>query len=403
MNRIFDMRSVIHAIFMLFMPTSQKWPKKVVKYTEHAVIFYYVMLKDMEIKMKTALALLMALSLVFSSIAVSERSLYTCNDFTYDLMPDGSAIISAWDGVQSSLTIPAELDGHPVTSIGNSAFFKQNGSTFLIDVTIPEGVTDIGDNAFSWCVFLERVHLPDTLTAIGNGAFACCTSLTEINIPEGMKSIGDGAFNMCSLNRIILPDSVESVGVNPFASCSSLQEIIISPNHPYLFLADNALCVRADRRLISYPSGLKRENVIIPNQIEIIGKEAFQECTGIESITLPESVVCIEDNAFTFCTGLTEIILSGMLLSIGEGAFSYCIGISSLTLPDHLVSIGNYAFYHCEKLNNVYIPGSVAVISPLAFIDCPDLTVITFPGSAAESFCKENAVPYRYIDESPEP
>ena len=62
---------------------------------------------------------------------------------------------------------------------------------------IPEGVTSIGDYAFSWCESLTSVQIPEGVTSIGNGAFYDCKSLTSVQIPEGVTSIGDDAFRCC--------------------------------------------------------------------------------------------------------------------------------------------------------------------------------------------------------------
>ena len=72
-----------------------------------------------------------------------------------------------------------------------------------VDVTIPEGVTSIGDSAFSWCKSLTSVTIPEGVTSIGNSAFSWCKSLTSVTIPKSVTSIGEGAFYGCwSLTRV---------------------------------------------------------------------------------------------------------------------------------------------------------------------------------------------------------
>ncbi len=68
------------------------------------------------------------------------------------------------------------------------------GCTSLTSVTIPEGVTSIGEWTFGSCSSLKNVTLPETLTSIGDGAFYSCHSLASITIPAGVTSLGGSLF-----------------------------------------------------------------------------------------------------------------------------------------------------------------------------------------------------------------
>ena len=96
-------------------------------------------------------------------------------------------------------------------------------------VVIEEGVTSIGDNAFTTnCRGITDVTIPDSVTSIGESAFEGC-ALTSINLPEGVTSIGPGAFMDCKLTSINLPDSVTSIGGNAFTNCA-LKSVTIPRN-----------------------------------------------------------------------------------------------------------------------------------------------------------------------------
>ena len=117
-----------------------------------------------------------------------------------------------------------------VTSIGDSAFY---GCSSLTSVTIPEGVTSIGDSAFSGCSSLTSVTIPSSVTSIGGSAFSGCSSLTSVTIPEGVTSIGGYAFYGCSsLTSVTIPEGVTSIGGYAFFGCSNLTTIFFLGDAP---------------------------------------------------------------------------------------------------------------------------------------------------------------------------
>ncbi len=121
---------------------------------------------------------------------------------------------------QGDFTIPAEIDGSAVTSIGNFAF---SGCSGLTSVTIPDGVTSIGGCAFHGCSHLTSVTIPDSVTSIGIGAFEDCGELTSVTIPNSVTSIGDNAFSCCSgLTSVTLPKRFEGkLDETVFLFCSN--------------------------------------------------------------------------------------------------------------------------------------------------------------------------------------
>lgn len=109
---------------------------------------------------------------------------------TYTLNEDGTAAVSGMKEdahqVIRRIIIPAELDGHPVTSVA--------------------------DCAFRFCINLESVVFPDTITSIGANAFAYCKQLSSVDLPEGLQTIGEEAFIDSGLQAVTIPDTVTSIG-----------------------------------------------------------------------------------------------------------------------------------------------------------------------------------------------
>ena len=108
---------------------------------------------------------------------------------------DGKVTITGCDKKASGvLTIPASIEGKPVTSIGDFAF---RGCRSLKSITIPDGVTSIKTGAFSGCTSLTSITIPDSVISIGDRAFKWCNSMQTITISDSITSIGNYAFGRC--------------------------------------------------------------------------------------------------------------------------------------------------------------------------------------------------------------
>ena len=258
--------------------------------------------------------------------------------------------------------------------------------SFIKSIVINDGVTSIGDYAFSDCSSLTSVTIPNSVTSIGTSAFVYCSSLTSViltalseeefckgqgnsllyskgvnyqreiqingtkvtkfTIPNSVTSIGDEAFRGCSsLTSVTIPNSVTSIGWSAFYGCSSLT------------------------------------SVTIPNSVTSIGGFAFNGCSSLTSITIPNSVTSIGIGTFQSCTGLTSVTIGNSVTSIGSSAFSGCSSLSSVTIHNSVTSIGGSAFEGCSKLTSMTIPNSVTSIGIGAFEGCTGFTSVTIPNS----------------------
>ena len=323
--------------------------------------------------------------------------------YTYEVSSDNKVTITDCKGsAKGAITIPSEIDGKPVTSIGPSAFYKCTGLTSitipnsvisigdgafwdcsgLTSITIPNSVTRIGNRAFEYCTGLTSITIPNSVTSIGDDAFAGCTGLTSITIPNSVTSIGIFAFSDCTgLTSITIPNSVTSIGNYAFDGCTGLTSINVASGNNYYSDNNGVLFNKKKTELIRYPEGKSQTSYTIPNSVTSIGYRAFSECTGLTSITIPNSVTSVGDGAFGECTGLTSITIPNSVTSIGRGAFGRCTGLTSITIPDSVTSIGDEAFWDCTSLTSITIPNSVTSIGNDAFFSCSRLTRITIPNS----------------------
>ena len=217
------------------------------------------------------------------------------------LLPSKSwALVVAVDGINYYLNSEAKT----------AEVYIKGGwpSTYSGDVIIPESfiyrgetyiVTGIDTGAFRGCENLTSVTIPNSVTIIRDCAIIRCPKLTSITIPRGVSFIEncDGGFLL---------------------DCPSLTSINVDANNKTYDSRNNcnAIIETSTNTLIA---GCK--NTIIPSSVSSIGRQAFEECTGLTSVTIPNSVNSIHELAFSGCTGLTSVEIPNSVNRIGESAF----------------------------------------------------------------------------------
>lgn len=123
-----------------------------------------------------------------------------------------------------------------------------------------------------------------------------------------------------------------------------------------------------DRVLVKY-NGVS-DNVVVPEGITIIGKEAFLGCSQLTRVMLPDSLIKIENYAFKKCIRLTGLILPNQVSTIGAFAFEDCQSLADICFPDNLSEIGMWAFKNCYSLQNISLPNNVTKLANGIFSDC---------------------------------
>ncbi len=149
---------------------------------------------------------------------------------------------------------------------------RMSGVEENVTVTIPDGVTSIGKDAFGGCDALKSITISDSVISIGDKVFAGCTTLENITIPNGVINIENYAF----------------------AGCNSLQSINVSEGNSNYLSCGGVLFDKSKSVLIKYPEGEKDTSYIIPDGVTSIGDFAFMYCISLKSITIPENVTSDE-------------------------------------------------------------------------------------------------------------
>jgi hypothetical protein len=327
--------------------------------------------------------------------SIGEQAFYNCTGLTSVTLPDSVTTIG--NGAFQSctgLTYVTTTIGSSVTTIGNGAF---QGCTSLANIIIPNGVTSIGDNAFSGSG-LTGITIPNSVTSIGDWAFYGCTSLASITITDSVTSIGEHAFNGCTnpnfsiywyynpalviglssdyysysafnnyLKIIIIPDSVTSLNSNIFDWFKSLTTINVDANNTAYSSQDGVLYNKSKTTLIKYPQG-KAGDLVIPNSVTSIGS-AFFNCKSLTSVTIGSGVASIGD--IDGCTSLAAINVDA-----ANTAYSSQDGVLYNKSKTTLIR------YPQGKADSSFtISASVTSIVYGAFFDCKSLTSVTFQGT----------------------
>ena len=215
-------------------------------------------------------------------------------------------------------------------------------------VTLPDGLTSIGNYAFCECSALTSITIPNSVTSIGMWAFAGCSALTSITIPNSVTIIGYKAFSSCSsLTSITIPNSVTSID-RAFSYCFSLTSVVWNVEN----------CADFSSSYAPFYSSSQITSFTFGDSVKNIPAYLCNGMSNLTSITIPNSVTSIGDAAFSGCRGLTSVTIPNSVTSIGEGAFSSCSGLTSVTIGNSVTSIGYGAFASCNKIQEVtaYMP-----------------------------------------------
>ena len=267
---------------------------------------------------------------------------------------------------------------------------------YLTSVALPDGITSIGNGAFSGNSALTSVNIPSSVTSIGSSAFSGCEELSSVTLPSGLQSLGNYAFNNCNKIAKYNEDGLLFLGNDTdrhiaFVGVDDEEIKKIELPDDTKFICDKACKGLAKLTEITLPSGLvnvgnyafqdceKLTSLTLPDSVKSIGIYLCSGCTALASVTLPENITVLPERAFYECKALSFITLPEKITTIGPSAFTSCESLSYITLPETLTSLGSFAFEGCKALTSIAIPDGVTAIGLETFKDCSSLASVTLP------------------------
>lgn len=256
--------------------------------------------------------------------------------------------------------------------VSGTKLVKYNGSEE--SVSIPEGITEIGNSAF-YNSNVKTVKIPKTVTKIEQVGLYCKNAEAyDVDISNNTFKSVDGVVYSKDGRTLVqfpngrsgyydMPNEVERVCPSSISGCTKLTGLNLSNRLtciiPFMFC------------------GTAFSTISIPSSVTTIGNNAFEMCTSLSSITVPGTVSTIEDNAFSCCYNLRTVTLSEGVVRLGNYAFFNCNMLTSVSLPSTLNEIGSRAFQQCESLSSITIPRGVQTVKYGAFGYCRSLGNVT--------------------------
>lgn len=264
-----------------------------------------------------------------------------------------------------------------ITAVGANAF-KDCISFYRITLTTT--TRSIGADAFTGCsAFAAIINSSggDDDKTIADDLFKNVTLLVNVTINDGVTAVGERAFQGCSVQYIDLPPSVTTVEAGAFADCGKLSAVRLyttmesfSPtalsNYRSIEIMATADDTTVDANVFKDCTGLLI--VAIDDGVTALGASAFEGCTLLTTVYLPANLTSLPSSVFAGCTKLEtigpkdgnvsyNIGLPATMQSIGESAFEGA-GLKTIIIPEGLTQIGQKAFAACSSLNKVTVESS---------------------------------------------
>ncbi len=325
-------------------------------------------------------------------------------------------------------------------------------------------MTDYGRAAnYPWHAYranIQALTLSEGITTIGKQAFLSCTSLQSVVIPNSVTSIADYAFGSCSaLQEVTLGDNIESMGAYAFNGSRNIVKTNVSSADVLAGISfPNTAANPVSFSKSFYVNGVEVTDVVLSDAVTSIGAYAFINCSNIKTLSIPATVTSIDATAFQNCSNLTvlceegtfaetflkendikyqidrsdatatgvagpgsnwywyadtktlliegrynmtsmsrrqdygwypyrndaeNIIISEGIQNIPAAAFTAFVNVKSIVIPDSVDTIQGNAFSSCTSLEEITIGTGLKQVYNYAFASCGKLKVVNIKDLAA--------------------
>lgn len=233
----------------------------------------------------------------------------------------------------------------------------------ITKIVVKEGVTSIGNYAFSTCLQVVEVSLPESLTEIGDYAFSHQSALKRLNIPAAVTYIGNKAFAYST--------NVETVNITDISAWMNIT-----------FASSESTPIRNSAAI--YLNGELLTELVIPDSITEIKAYAFYDYDHLVSVTMGKGVTRVGEHAFNGCSNIKTVNVTDLakwceivFVTSSANPASHCKGIHMNGVPvtvidpgEGITRIGPYAFYDFVGIKSVTVPSTVTSIGTDAFYGC---------------------------------
>ncbi len=339
----------------------------------------------------------------------------------YTTKADDTVEITAYTGKRRYLTVPKELEGKKVTSIGEGAFAENSR---LRQVTLPDSLTRVGDRAFFDCNSLREIEIPEKVEQIGDETFYGCTRLSQVSIVTNgaLKTIGAQAFAMSGITSVNLPVNLTDLASNAFYASTNLKTVSVASGNKTFRVINNALYNASGDTLLYYPAGksgdyevadktisigdyafayTKSQEVVFPKTLKTFGRNSFYS-SSVSKVSIPANVTTfgvamfsssrlkeisfaselkaekLADAMFSWCWNLETIMIPKSVCELGTDTFA-ASGLRKVSFADgsKVTEIGGCAFRGCQ-IEEFHVPDGVTAIEQSTFYFCQNLKVLEF-------------------------
>jgi uncharacterized protein YjdB len=170
------------------------------------------------------------------------------------------------------------------------------------------------------CTGLRKAKLSASVLEIPGATFSNASELEEVIIPEGITKIGEQAFSETAIKEIKLPATLKEIGYAAFQGCKKMEQVIVDEQNKNFATVDGILYDVSMENLLFAPMGISG-SIKVPEGVVKIETEAFMSCSALEEIELPNTVKSIGAKCFMYCENLGNVVLQSGIESIGYDAF----------------------------------------------------------------------------------